>query len=74
MPKIVRYGHARQFQRMRKLIKQVKGFVGRVVRDLEWQVNVLWIRLSEVEHLHVLQANRLLEQTRKSKNKIYCLH
>lgn len=74
MPKIGRYGHARQYKRMRKAIKQVKGFLGRVVRDLDRQIKALGVRLNEVERTHLLQAKRLLEQTRKSKNKIYSLH
>ena len=31
MPKIGRYGHAKQFKRMRKAIKKVKGCFGRVL-------------------------------------------
>ncbi len=74
MPKIGRYGHARQFKRMRKAIRQVKGFLGRVVRDLKRQVESQGIRLSDVQRSHLNQAKPLLEQTRKSKNKIYSLH
>lgn len=49
MPKIGRYGHARQFKRMRKAIKQVKGFLGHVVRDLERQVKAKGLRLTEAQ-------------------------
>lgn len=59
---------------MRKAIRQVKGFLGRVVRDLKRQVESQGIRLSDVQRSHLNQAKPLLEQTRKSKNKIYSLH
>ena len=39
MPKIARYGHARQYKRMRKAIKRIKGSLGRVYRDLERQIH-----------------------------------
>lgn len=51
-----------------------QGFLGRVVRDLERQVKSQGIRLSEVQRAHLNQAKQLLEQARKSKNKIYSLH
>jgi len=38
MPKIGRYGHAKQYKLMKKAIKQVKGFLDQVVRDLERQL------------------------------------
>lgn len=38
MPKIGRYGHAKQYKRMKKAIKQVKGFLGRVLRDIDRQI------------------------------------
>ncbi len=34
LPKIGRYAHARQFKRMRRGIKKIKGSLGRVYRDL----------------------------------------
>jgi IS5 family transposase len=39
MPKIGRYGHAKQYRRMRKAVQQVKGFLGRVMRDLQRQID-----------------------------------
>ena len=47
MPKIGRYGHAKQYKRMKKAIKKVKGFLGRVVRDLERQVKAQGLVLSD---------------------------
>ncbi|SMD03413.1 hypothetical protein SAMN06295998_12058, partial [Primorskyibacter flagellatus] len=34
-----RYAHARQFKRMRKALKQLKGYTGRVLRDLRRQLD-----------------------------------
>ncbi|SBS40454.1 hypothetical protein MSP8887_04399 [Marinomonas spartinae] len=47
MPKIGRYGHAKQYKRMRKAIKQVKGFLGRVLRDIDWQVKRQGLTLTQ---------------------------
>ena len=35
VPKIGRYGHAKQYKRMRKAVKKVKGCFSRVLRDVE---------------------------------------
>ncbi len=74
MPKIGRYGHAKQYKRMKKAIKQVKGFLGRVVRDLQRQLIGKGIQLTPKQQNTLQQAKELLLQTRKSKNKIYSLH
>jgi IS5 family transposase len=39
MPKIGRYGHAKHYKRMRKAVKQVNGYFGRVMRDLQRQID-----------------------------------
>ena len=74
MPKIGRYGHAKQYQRMRKAIKQVKGFLGRVLRDIDRQVKRQGVALTQKQEDTLNQAYRLLKQTRQSKNKLYSLH
>jgi IS5 family transposase len=74
MPRIGRYGHARQYKRMKKAIKKVKGFLGRVVRDLERQVRSRGMGLSDRQQSCLRQARQLLAQTRHSKNKLYSLH
>ena len=74
MPKIGRYGHAKQYKRMRKAIKQVKGFLGRVLRDIDRQVKRQALILTQKQEDTLNQAYRLLKQTRQSKNKLYSLH
>ena len=70
-----RYAHARQFKRMRKALRQLKGYVGRVRRDLRRYLQDIpegALRGRVLEALWLV--GRLLEQTPKSKNKIYSLH
>ena len=70
-----RYAHARQFKRMRKALRQLKGYVGRVRRDLRRHLHDIPegpLRGRVLEALWLV--GRLLEQTPKSKNKIYALH
>ncbi|WP_036714571.1 IS5 family transposase [Paracoccus sp. J55] len=70
-----RYAHARQFKRMRKALRQLKGYVGRVRRDLRRHLQDLpegALRDKVLEALWL--SGRLLEQTPKSKRKIYSLH
>ena len=70
-----RYAHARQFKRMRKALRQLKGYVGRVRRDLRRRLQDIpegALRGKVLEALWLV--GRLLEQTPKSKNKIYSLH
>ena len=74
MPKIGRYGHAKQYKRMKKAIKQVKGFLGRVLRDVDRQVKRQGLTLTQKQEDTLNQAYRLLKQTRQSKNKLYSLH
>ncbi len=70
-----RYAHARQFKRMRKALRRLKGYTGRVLRDIERQMEKvvegpLKSRLQEM----VALVNRLLAQKPKDKKKLYSLH
>lgn len=70
-----RYAHARQFKRMRKALRRLKGYTGRVLRDIERQLDkvpegALRTRILEM----VALTNRLLAQTVKDRNKLYSLH
>ena len=67
-----RYAHARQFKRMRREVKKLKTYLGRVFRDLcrkiagKAELEARFARLlGLVEHL--------LAQEPKSKNKLYSL-
>lgn len=70
-----RYAHARQFKRMRKALRRLKGYTGRVLRDIERQLHkvpegALRTRMEEM----IALVNRLLAQKPKDKNKLYSLH
>jgi IS5 family transposase len=74
LPQIGRYGHAKQYKRMRKAIKKIKGYLGRVLRDLRRQIQARGMILNPKEQARLAQAIRLLGQTTKSKNKLCSLH
>lgn len=71
--KIGRYGHAKQYRRMRKGIKKVKNFLGRVYRDLLRQLPENSV-LTEAQQTALDHAERLLRQQKNSKQKLYSLH
>ncbi len=65
-----RYAHARQTQRMRKQIKRLRTYLGRVIRDIERKAEKPPEALRHELHL----AKRLLKQRRSDSNKLYSLH
>ncbi|SNT15442.1 IS5 family transposase [Antarctobacter heliothermus] len=72
---IGRYAHARQFKRMRKALKKLKGYTGRVLRDIRRQLDAIPqspFRERVLDALVLL--GRLLHQGPKSRGKIYALH
>jgi len=70
-----RYAHARQFKRMRRALRRLKGYTGRVLRDIERQMDkvVEGPLKSKLQDLVAL-VNRLLAQRPKDKKKLYSLH
>ena len=67
--------HARQFKRMRKALRRLKGYTGRVLRDIERQMDKvaegpLKVRLQDL----VALVNRLLAQKPKDRKTLYSLH
>lgn len=68
-----RYSHARQMKRAKKERKRLKTYLGRVKRDIERKISGDENLLCVFSDL-LKQANRLLEQTKTSKNKLYSLH
>ena len=68
-----RYAHARQMRRMRRELKRLKTYLGRVYRDVARKVagdEGLALRFARLLGL----TERLLTQERTSKNKLYSLH
>lgn len=71
---VARYAYAKQFKRMKKALKTLKTRVGRVVRDIERQLTSQPETIQEAFREKLAQAKKILQQTQKSKNKLYSLH
>jgi IS5 family transposase len=70
-----RYAHARQFKRMRKTLRTLKGYTGRVMRDLRRQLSLIPTGALRETILDTLAlVSRLLHQPPKGGGKIYALH
>ena len=70
-----RYAHARQFKRMRKALKKLKGYTGRVMRDLRRHLqDIPEGSLRDRIAAKLALVSQLLHQTPKGADKIYALH
>jgi IS5 family transposase len=70
-----RYAHARQFKRMRKGLRRLKGYTGRVMRDIQRQLGVVTdAALRERIEGEIALVDRLLRQKPKDRRKLYALH
>lgn len=70
-----RYAHARQFKRMRKGLRRLKGYTGRVMRDIQRQLGAVTnAALRERIEGEIALVDRLLRQKPKDKGKLYALH
>ena len=70
-----RYAHARQFKRMRKGLRRLKGYTGRVMRDIQRQVDAITdTGLQEQIGAEIALVDRLLRQKPKDRHKLYALH
>jgi len=66
-----RYAHARQYRRMHKAIRQLRTWLGRVIRDVERKAPG---EMPQALADKLAIARRLHAQRRDSKNKLYALH
>lgn len=70
-----RYAHAKQFRRMRKALKRLKGYTGRVMRDLRRNLDDIPTGpLRDRVAAKLALVSRLLHQQPKGGDKIYALH
>ena len=70
-----RYAHARQFRRMRKALRRLKGYVGRVRRNIQaWLASIPAGPLRERILDALALTGRLLFQRPKDPGKLYALH
>jgi IS5 family transposase len=72
--KVGRYHHAKQFKRKCKALKKLKSRLGRVVWEILRKVEAQSIALNKKDKTLIEQCQRLLKQTRDSKNKLYSFH
>jgi transposase, IS5 family len=73
---IGRYAHAKQYKRMKKALRTLRSRVGRVMRDVEQQLDgVAQQSRATLEDL-IGRTKRILSQKQKDKdkNKLYALH
>jgi IS5 family transposase len=68
--KQARYAYARQMKRSAKATKQLRTYLGRVIREMERSCEKLTKRENEILAL----VKRLHAQKREDKNKVYSLH
>lgn len=71
--KASRYAHAKQMKRLRRQVRTLRTYLGRVVRDIERQI-VDEPDLQAVFAAELAMARRLLAQGKHSKGKLYSLH
>jgi transposase, IS5 family len=70
-----RYAHAKQFKRMRKTLKKLKGYTGRVMRDLRRHLqDIPEGSLRDRIIAKLALVSQLLHQQPKGADKIYALH
>jgi IS5 family transposase len=65
-----RYAHAQQWRRMRREVKRLRTWLGRVIRDVQRKAG----QITGVLKTRIETAQRLYDQRRDSKNKLYALH
>ncbi|TDN62261.1 transposase-like protein DUF772 [Paraburkholderia sp. BL10I2N1] len=71
---IGRYAHAKQYKRMKKVLRTLRSRVGRVMRDVERQIDSVSEGSRVILQELVGRTKRILSQKPKDKNKLYALH
>jgi IS5 family transposase len=71
---IGRYAHARQFKRMRKMLKALRVRVTRVLREFTRKIAQLPERAQAKAKNLLQRLGRILTQKTRDKNKLYALH
>jgi len=70
---VARYAHAKQYRRMRAVLKTQRTILGRVWRDMQRKLNGDQVNRGAVKTI-LATVQRLLSQQRTDKNKLYSLH
>ncbi len=69
-----RHAHARQFKRLRRVLRRQRTVLGRVIRDIRQQLDRLQGTAREQMQVWLARAERIFSQQPKDKNKLYALH
>ena len=65
-----RYAHAKQMKRAKRCTRQLRTYLGRVIRDIQRKCQAPDLELSKL----LETSSRILTQRRKDKNKVYSVH
>jgi transposase, IS5 family len=68
------YAHARQFKRLRRVLKRQRTVLGRLLRDIERKLPVASESQQVKLRIWLERAWRICRQRPKDKNKLYALH
>lgn len=68
------YAHARQFRRLRRVLKRQRTILGRLLRDVRRKLDVLDDAARQKLTMWLERAERLHAQRPKDKGKLYALH
>jgi transposase, IS5 family len=71
---IGRYAHAKQYKRMKKVLRTLRSRVGRVMRDVERQIDAVSDGSRAALQELIGRTKRILSQKAKDKSKLYALH
>jgi hypothetical protein len=66
------YAHAKQFKRLKRVLRRQRTVLGRVIRDIERKIDTA--TATTALRMMLERAERLRIQHRKAKNKLYALH
>lgn len=68
------YAHAKQFKRLRKMVKRQRTVLGIVLREVRRKMVELPTEIAQALQVWLQRAERIHAQQRKDKNKLYALH
>lgn len=68
------YAHAKQFKRLQKVVRRQRTIVGILIREIQRKMVLVSVELQQTLTMWLERAQRLVDQQRKDKNKLYALH
>ena len=68
------YAHAKQFKRLRKIVKRQRTVLGIVLREVRRKMAELPTEIAQTLEIWLQRADRVRAQQRHDKNKLYALH